>query len=364
MKKTNSERIKIGFIGLNPDSHWASKAHLPALKFLTEYFEITGVANSTYESAKRSADALKIPIAFQNSSELIQSPEIDLVVITVKVPHHFNLVKEALEAGKHVYCEHPLGNGLKETIELAELAVSKNLVAVVGLQMTVSPEVIYLQQLIKDGFVGKVLSTTLIGSGGSWRDSSSADQYYMFDKSNGATMLSIPLGHTLSGLIKVLGEFDELKAQMTSNYNTVNIVDTGDVKPKTTEDQIMIIGKLKSGAAISVHYRGGVSKGTNLLWEINGSEGDIQVTGMLGHGQFVPLSIRGANGNEKELRVLTPLPEVYEGFPDDVMSRNVANIYSRLAADIRSNTRTAPTFTDAVMIQELLNSIENASKQE
>jgi len=48
----------------------------------------------------------------------------------------------------------------------------------------------------------------------------------------------------------------------------------------------MVIGTLKSGAAISIHYRGGMSKGTNFLWEINGTEGDIQVTGNIGHGQL------------------------------------------------------------------------------
>ena len=49
-------------------------------------------------------------------------------------------------------------------------------------------------------------------------------------------------------------------------------------KPKNAEDQILVIGQLESGAAASVHYRGGLSRGTNLLWEINGTEGDIQVT--------------------------------------------------------------------------------------
>nr|WP_320049175.1 hypothetical protein [uncultured Desulfuromonas sp.] len=41
----NGKRIRIGFIGLNPDSHWAAMAHVPALNFLSHSFEIVGVAN-------------------------------------------------------------------------------------------------------------------------------------------------------------------------------------------------------------------------------------------------------------------------------------------------------------------------------
>lgn len=359
-----NHKIRVGFIGLNPDSHWAATAHFPALKSLSNDFEVVGVANTSFESAKRTAETLQLPHAFENAQALIQSPKIDLVVVTVKVPYHFNLVKAALEAGKHVYCEHPLGNGLEESKELARIAKEKGVVAVVGTQMVVAPEITYLQKLIQDGYVGKVLSTTLIGSGGNWSNETIKEYYYLFDKANGATMLTIPLGHTLAGLTKVLGGFDSLKAKMVNNFPTVKITDTNEEKSKTAEDQIMVIGTLKSGAAVSVHYRGGISKGTNLLWEINGTEGDIQVTGANGHGQMIQLSIRGARKDDPQLAPLTPPAELYKGFPDNSIARNVANVYARLAGDIRNNTHTAPTFQDDVILYELLNTIEESSKRE
>ena len=350
----NTGKIKTGFIGLNPDSHWASRSHLPALKTLTDTYEIIGVANSTYESAQRTANALQIPYAFENAQALIASSAIDLVVVTVRVPFHYELVRAALEAGKHVYCEHPLGNGLDEVKQLAALAAAKGVVAVVGTQMVVSPEVLYLQKLIQEGFIGKVLSTTLIGSGGSWRNETVSDIYYMFDKTKGATMLTIPLAHTLAGLTKVLGEIDDLTARMTSNYRTVKINDTGDIKAKTSEDQIMVIGTLKSGAAISIHYRGGVSKGTNFLWEINGSEGDLQVTGNIGHGQLAQLSVYGAGREDKALKLLLP-PN------DNPVVGNVARMYELIAGDIKNGTRNAPAFNDVVSLHEVLRTIEEIS---
>lgn len=360
--KTN--RIKVGIIGLNPDSHWASASHIPALKFLADDFEIVGVANTTHASAKKSSEAFQIPFAFHNAEAMINSPEIDLIIVTVKVPHHFELVKSALESGKHIYCEHPLGNGLEETRLLAEMAAKKDVVAVIGTQMVVAPEILYLQQLIRDGYLGKVLSTTLIGSGGNWRNETVADLYYLHDKANGANMLTIPLAHTLAGVTSVLGSFSELSSKMTRNFNTVKILETGEVKSKTAEDQIMVIGTLTDGIAISVHYRGGISRGTNLLWEINGTEGDIQVRGDLGHGQLVPLSIFGARGTEKELQLLKVPVEIMNNFPENPMVGNVARIYKLLADDIRINTRNAPSFNDAVQLYELLNKIELSAKNE
>lgn len=131
--------IRVGFIGLNPDIQWAAKAHIPALKSLQNEFVVVGVANTSLASAKNAAAAFGLPHAFENAQALVNSPEIDLVVVTVKVPHHRELVAAALNAGKHVYCEWPLGNGLAEARELAELAETKGVVAAVGTQMRVAP---------------------------------------------------------------------------------------------------------------------------------------------------------------------------------------------------------------------------------
>lgn len=357
-----NKKIRVGFIGLNPNSHWAATAHIPALQALSDDFEIIGVANRSLESAKATAAAFNLPFAFANAGELIASPKVDLVVVTVKVPHHFELVQAALNAGKHVYCEHPLGNGLEETKQLAALAKEKGVVAVAGTQMVNAPEVLYIKHLVDSGYVGKVLSTTLIGSGWNWANETVEELYYLFDNANGANMLTIPLGHTLAGITSALGNFTSLKAQMYSNYNTVKVADTSVEKPKNAEDQILIIGQLESGAAASVHYRGGLSRATNLLWEINGTEGDIQVTGANGHGQMIQLEIKGANGADTELKALTPPAEMYEGLPDNSIARNVAQIYKLLAGDIRNNTRNAPTFESEVALFELYGKIILSSK--
>jgi len=357
----NNKKIKVGFIGLNPDSHWAATAHLPALQSLSEDYEVVGVANSSLNSAERTAKALNLKYAFKNYQELVKSPDVDLVVVTVKVPYHYEMVKAALQANKHVFCEWPLGNGLKEAQELESIAKEKGVVAAIGTQMRYAPEVTYLKELIEKGYVGKVLSTTLIGTGGNWGDETINEYYYLFDKGNGATMLTIPVAHTLAGLIEVLGKVDKISGLMFNNFLTVKVTDTNEIKPKTAEDQIMIQGKLKSGAALSLHYRGGVSKGVNLLWEINGTEGDIQVVGNSGHGQMAQLSITGAKRNDNNMQPLIPPAEVYKGWPEFPGARNVGQIYKMIAKDIRSGSRKAPCFADGLELHKLIENIESSA---
>src|SRR5439155_1429878 len=83
----------------------------------------------------------------------------------VKVPHHLELATAALTAGKAVYCEWPLGNGVREAEQLAALAKQQGVLAVAGLQARAAPSVLYVRGLVRQGYVGEVLSTTLICSG-------------------------------------------------------------------------------------------------------------------------------------------------------------------------------------------------------
>src|SRR5262245_21455871 len=269
---------------------------------------------------------------------MIAAPEIDIVTVTVKVPPHFEIVKAAIEAGKHVYCEWPLGNGLAEAEEMAVLARAKGVLGVVGTQARVAPEIAYLRQLIADGFVGEVLSTTLLARGGAVQGGGTIPDKktygYLLDRANGATMLTIPVGHTLAALSDVLGEIAEVSAVLATRRPTAFAVDTGEMLPVSAPDQVLVSGVLASGAPVSIHYRGGAARdGDGLFWEIHGTEGDIRVSGPSGHIQMVQLSLIGARGEEKAFRPLQVPASYRTGWPQDVVPGNVARLYARMAQD-------------------------------
>ena len=259
----NEQRFKVGIVGLEPGRSWAARAHVPALQSLAASYEIVGVANTSLASAEKARAAAGLPRAFTNVAELVSAPEVDIVSVTVKVPHHLEIVRAALSAGKHVYCEWPLGNGLAEAEELAVLATSKKVLGgVVGTQACVAPEIQHLKQLIADGFVGEVLSTTLIVRGGGWGGliPEKKNNAYLLDRANGATMLTIPVGHTLAAIRDVLGEVAEVSSVLATRRATALVVDTGETLPVSAPDQVLISGVLASGAPACIHYRGGMPR--------------------------------------------------------------------------------------------------------
>jgi predicted dehydrogenase len=307
-----------------------------------------------------------LPRAFADVAELVAAPEIDIVTVTVKVPHHLEIVKAAIEAGKHVYCEWPLGNGLAEAEELAALARAKGVLGVVGTQARVAPEIEHLRQLIADGFVGEVLSTTLLARGGGWGGSIAEKKIgaYLLDRANGATMLTIPVGHTLAALMDVLGEVAEVSAVLATRRTSVLAVDTGETLSVSAPDQVLISGLLANGAPLSIHYRGGTARdGDGLFWEISGTECAIRISApSRGHTQLVPLSLTGARGDEKAFHALEVPASYRSGWPEDVVPGNVARIYARMSRDLRDGTRTAPSFEDAVALHRLIAAIERAAE--
>ena len=114
---TNS-KIRVGIVGANAQRGFASIAHIPALRALPQ-FEIVAVCTARQESAEAAARHYGVPLAFSDPEKLARHPDVDLVTVSVKVPDHYRPVMAAIEAGKHVYCEWPLGRDTAEAMRHA-----------------------------------------------------------------------------------------------------------------------------------------------------------------------------------------------------------------------------------------------------
>src|SRR5688500_1459294 len=119
-----ANRIRLGFIGANVRSTWASQSHFPAL-LASPDVELTAVCTTRRETAEAAREAFGAKLAFTDFREMVGSNEIDAVAVVVRVPSHYEPTKAAIEAGKHVYTEWPLGRTTAEAEELAALAKAK-----------------------------------------------------------------------------------------------------------------------------------------------------------------------------------------------------------------------------------------------
>ncbi|MDQ1480453.1 MAG: hypothetical protein QOI44_1314, partial [Actinomycetota bacterium] len=269
-------KLGVGIIGVSPTRGWAATAHIPALRALPNY-ELRALSARSAEGARAAGEEFGISAAFSDHEQLVSRSDIDVVVVTVKVPHHHELVSAALTAGKAVYCEWPLGRDLDDARAIAQLAREQRARTVVGLQARQAPAIEFVHELLGDGYVGEVLSTTMVGLSLAG-DVVVEPNAYMLDNANGANLLTIAVGHSLDTLNDVLGEFTDLSAVSGLRRPLINIEATGERIVKTAADQIAVIGTLASGATASVHIREAVAGGTGFLWEINGTEGTLRIT--------------------------------------------------------------------------------------
>ena len=355
--------LGVGIIGVSPVRGWAATAHIPALRALPNY-EIRALSAHSAESARAAGKVFGVSAVFSDHEQLVTQPDIDVVAVTVKVPHHRELVSAALAAGKVVYCEWPLGRDLDDARAMAALAAEQGVRTVVGLQARQAPAIEFVQELLSDGYVGEVLSTTMVGL--SVRgDVVGQPNAYMLDETNGANVLTIAVGHSLDILNHVLGEFADLSAVSDLRRPLITIEETGEQIVKTVPDQIAVIGTLTSGATASVHIREAVAGGTGFLWEINGTDGTLRINADEAQPQIFPLAVAGAHGRNEpaELAVpgsLTrrwPALSSLEGAP----AYNVGRAYAAFAADIHNGTHTVPDFAAAVRRHEVIAAIKRSS---
>src|SRR2546427_5230467 len=232
--------LGVGIIGVSPVRGWAATAHIPALRSLPNY-EIRALSAHSAESADAASEAFEVSAVFSDHDQLVIQPDIDVVTVTVKVPHHRELVSAALAAGKAVYCEWPLGRDLDDAQAMAALAAEQRVRTVVGLQARQAPAIEFVQELLRDGYVGDVLSTTMVGVSVPGDVVVQANAY-MLDQTNGANVLTIAVGHSLDTLNYVLGDFADLSAVSALRRPAMTIQETGEHVAKTAPDQVALIG--------------------------------------------------------------------------------------------------------------------------
>ena len=356
-----TNKIRLGFVGANVNSTWAGQSHFPAL-LASPDVEFTAVCTTRPESAEEARQAFGAKLAFHDFREMAASPEIDAVAVVVRVPSHYEPTKAAIEAGKHVLTEWPLGRTTAEAVDLADLARAKGVQTAVGLQSRVSPALLYVKELIDGGYVGEVLSchVTTMRDGRLERHSSGTWQR---DPSAGANSLTIATGHVIDALRFVVGDFARVACMVSTQMPQWYETDTQRYVDVTSPDNVRVSGQLARGAAASVHVGAVPWAGSGFRMEIFGREGTLITTGSVSSQRGEMLRVQGAQGTH-ELQDLT-LPQRFVYVPDDFPKGdpfNVGQLYARFAEAIRTGQNRLPTFDTAVDLHRFLDTIKQASE--
>jgi len=345
--------LRIAIAGANAERGWARDAHLPALARLPG-LEIHAVSARTQEIADQAAKAFGAAKAYGDTLAMVRDPEIDIVSVTCKVPEHRAIVLAAIEAGKHLFCEWPLGRDLDEAREMADAAQGTGIHAAVGLQGANAIAVREAARLVAEGAIGRLLNLRVVSSTAGWGPEAPPFYAYLQDKRNGATLATIAGGHTLAAVEAVVGAYEEVGARNSILRPTVGIAGTGEKVERTCPDHMLIHGRHEGGCVSSVEIVGGQQ--IPLRFELRGTEGTLEIRGHHPGGyQCGELSVC-VNGQEE----IRPAPAA-EGLTGAAV--NVAQIYAQLESDIREGLLTLPDFAQAVRLTRLLDVIDLASEE-
>lgn len=344
--------LRIGFAGANAQRGWAQLAHLPAIRALPD-LEIHAVLNRTQQAADEAAAVFGAEKPYADTENFLADPDIDIVAVTVRVPEHRALVLGALAAGKHVYCEWPLGRDLGEAEEMAEAARWSGAHVAIGTQAVLAPAIRHAAQLVREGAIGRPFNLRVVSPSAGWGTRIMPFYTYLEDRRNGATLSTIPGGHTLAAIEAVIGRYTEIDARNTTTREAVVIYGTDEQVPEPCTDHVLAIGRHASGCVSSLEVVGGVTD-TKFRFELRGSKGILEVTGQHPGGyQCAELTVATIPASPPQ-----PAPVARELSKDAI---NVAELWSAFAADIRNNTRTVPDFESAVRLHRELAAIDNAA---
>ena len=354
-----ADKIRLGLIGASVSGTWSARSHLPALRAGVEV-ELTAVCTTKADSAEAARQAWGARLAFHDWRKMVASPEIDAVAVVVRVPSHYAPTKAALEAGKHVYCEWPLGRTTAEAMELAELAKVNGLVTAVGLQARANPALMHMKELVATGFVGEVMAVHVM----LMRDgvlSRPSHRTWQRDAALGANTLTIANGHTVDAMRFVTGDFARLSAVVATQAKQWLDTGTNTWLDVTSPDNVLISGRLANGAVASVHVGAIPFVGSGYRMEIYGRDGTLVATGK-DSPQLSEVYLHGAKGGNtlatmpvpERLTFVAPATPLGETI-------NVGQMYTLFARAIQDGESRHPNFATAVEVHRLVDAIKQAS---
>jgi predicted dehydrogenase len=331
--------------------------HVEALRRLG--IEVTGVVGSTPERAAEKARAAGLPDPYPGFEAMLDDPAVEVVHLTTPNHLHFEQVKAALAAGKHVVCEKPLAMDSAETAELLRAAEQSGLVHAVNFNIRFYPQCQEARARVQAGEIGDV---RLI-SGGYLQDWLlwDTDWNWRLDPAAGGSLramgdigshwldlVQFVTGRRVEAVMADLTTFIEIRKQPTGPVETFTsgaapageTVDT----PMETEDAAGILLRLSGGArAVLTVSQVSAGRKNRLHWEIDGS------TSALAWDSEVPEQLwigHRDRPSELMLRERGDYPPGHaEGFPDTFKDLYRA-VYGAVAAGGPPDDPDYPTFAD------------------
>ena len=206
MKKVNVAMIGVGCI---------SGIYLENITKVFKEIELIGVCDLIRERAEKAQADYNVPKIYETMHDAFADPEVDIVLNLTRPYEHYEVTKAALEAGKHVYSEKPLGASLEEGIELCDLAEKKGLMLGGAPDTFMGAGIQTCRRLIDDGFIGTPIGSAafMICNG---HESWHPDPEFYYKRGGGPMFDMGP--YYLTAMINLLGGVSEVMSASKTTF--------------------------------------------------------------------------------------------------------------------------------------------------
>ncbi len=360
---TDPKRVRVGVFGT---SWWADTMYLPPLD-AHPLAEIVAICGRRAEPTDAIAKTWNIPGRFTDPAEMLQTAELDAVVVATANDTHHDLTMMAVDAGLHVLCEKPMALNQAQAEAMAGGAAAAGVITMVPFTYHYMPVNRWVRQLVSDGFVGRPLHINLryytdfgFETDYSWR----------FDPEIAGTGIIGDLGSHWIHLARWLLDDTETSISAVSS----SFVERGprpDGQPyRQLEDSVAMTVRYRSGAygilqTSAVCWEGGPFGQSHHL-EIHGDAGTIYANCDWDTVQ----EVRGMKRGDRDGPQPLPIPdEIWNGVRRDTVHNTYRDVFRTTDAMTRGwisaiadGRPVEPSFTEGLAVQRVLDAAAQSAE--
>ncbi len=253
--------LRIGLIGAGR----MGKVFAHILAFNVNEVELVAVADTDETTAHEVASRYNIPASFTNYHTMLDKVNLDAVLITTPTAAHFEVIKAAAAAGKHIFCEKPLAQTLHDCDHAIAAARSAGVKLMVGFMRRFDDAYIMAKQKIDEGVIGKAVMFKAIG-----RDPKRTSLEFAKRENSGGLILDMGI-HDFDLARWLIGSEVERVYSEGGCLVYPELETVGDI------DNAVINLKFQNGAVGNVDISRNAVYGYDIRTEILGSEGGLMI---------------------------------------------------------------------------------------
>ena len=360
----------LGFGSMGRTHTWAVR-NLPFFHGNLPFHAVThGVCTTTLEKSKRIAEEFGIPVATCNEDDLIHHPDIDVIDICTPNVCHYETLKKALAAGKHILCEKPLTVTAEQAREIQALASQSHRVCGMVFNNRWLAPVMRAKQLAEEGRLGRILHFH-----GAYLHNSCIDPDrrvgWKQDKTVCGGGVLFDLGSHVIDLISYLcGEITTVSGHSQIAYPTH--LDAEGKPWQTNADEAFYLHAVTKDGAHGTIEVSKITQGVNddLPFEIYGEKGALKFSLMEPNWlYFYDTEVQGKplGGNRGFTRIecvgrypnmIFPSPKAPAGW----LYGHLESMYSYLSA-VASNTPFSPSLAEGAYVQSVMDAAYRSDRK-